>query len=80
MIQENPLAVGAVALGVGAAIGLALPSTQRESQLMGEARDNLVEKIQTTAQETQEKVQHVVEEAQRAVTEEARKQELTTST
>jgi hypothetical protein len=80
-LQENPLAVGAVALAVGAAVGLALPQTQRENQLMGEARDTLVERAQEFAQETVEKVQHVATEAQQTMTEtvkeEAKSQGLT---
>lgn len=80
-LQENPLAVGAVALAVGAAVGLALPQTQRENQLMGEARDTLMERAQDFAQETVEKVQHVASEAQQTVTEtvkeEAKNQGLT---
>jgi ElaB/YqjD/DUF883 family membrane-anchored ribosome-binding protein len=41
-IEENPLAVGAVALAVGAAVGLSIPSSSFESNLMGETRDNLI--------------------------------------
>lgn len=80
-MQDNPLAVGAVALALGAAIGLALPQTERENQLMGEARDTLLERAQDLAQETVEKVQHVATEAQQTVTqtvkEEAKNQGLT---
>ena len=68
-IQENPLAVGAVALAIGAAVGLALPQTQRENQLLGEARDTLVERAQDLAQETIGKVQSVASEAQGSVQE-----------
>ena len=48
-MNENPLAVGALALAVGAAIGLAIPSTHYEDELMGETRDNMLEKAQSTA-------------------------------
>jgi hypothetical protein len=41
MLQENPLAVGTLAVGVGAAVGLAIPETSKEHEVMGEARDNL---------------------------------------
>jgi len=67
VLRENPLAVGAVTLAVGAAIGLALPQTTRENQLLGEARDTLVERAQGLAQETLGKVQNVANEATSAV-------------
>lgn len=59
LLHENPLAVGAVALAVGTAVGFALPQTERENQLMGEARDNLVERTTEVAQETIEKARQV---------------------
>jgi ElaB/YqjD/DUF883 family membrane-anchored ribosome-binding protein len=80
-LHENPLAVGAIALAVGAAVGLALPQTERENQLMGEARDNLLEQAQSMAQDTVEKVQQVASEvtdqAKTTAREEANKQGLT---
>jgi ElaB/YqjD/DUF883 family membrane-anchored ribosome-binding protein len=77
VLNDSPLAVGAVALGLGAAVGLAVPRTRQESQLMGEARDRLVDTAQTVVQETQQKVQHVAEEAQSAAKQEAQRQNLT---
>ena len=62
MLRDNPLVVGAAAVALGALAGLPLPTTQPEQRLMGEARDTLMERAQTTAQETMEKVQHVAEE------------------
>ena len=41
-MERNPLAVGAVAMAVGVAVGLALPETRREQHLMGDARDRVV--------------------------------------
>jgi ElaB/YqjD/DUF883 family membrane-anchored ribosome-binding protein len=38
-VRENPLAAGAIALGVGAAIAMALPRTAIEDRAMGETRD-----------------------------------------
>jgi len=67
VLRESPLAVGTVTLALGAAIGLALPRTQRENQLLGEARDTLVERAQDLAQETMGKVQSVATEAQASV-------------
>jgi hypothetical protein len=75
--NDNPLAVGAVALGLGAAVGLAAPPTRQESQLMGQARDRLLDTAQSVVQETQQKVQRVAEEAQSAAKQEAQRQNLT---
>ena len=62
-IEENPLAVGAVAMAVGAAVGFSIPSTRYESQLVGETRDRLVNQtsgkigdfIRTAGEAAQEK-------------------------
>ncbi len=76
MLQENPLTMGALAVGAGTAIGLAVPETRKEHEVMGEARDNLVDKAQDKAQEAQQKVQSVAEEAQSAAKQEAQNQGL----
>lgn len=73
-IEENPLAVGAVALALGAAVGLSIPSTQYESQLMGEHRDNLLQKAQESAGGLVDKVKQVASEAQKTFTEEVKGQ------
>lgn len=77
MHRENPLVTGVLAVGVGAAVGLAIPETTKEHEVMGEARDNLVEQAQEKAQEAQQKVQRVAEEAQSAAQQEADNQGLT---
>ncbi|HMQ33169.1 MAG TPA: DUF3618 domain-containing protein [Chloroflexaceae bacterium] len=78
--NDNPLGLGAIALALGAAVGFGLPQTERENQLMGEARDNLVEKAQEVAQDTVEKVQRVAgdaaETAQQTARESAKEQGL----
>lgn len=75
-LYRNPLAVAAATLALGAAVGFALPTTRRESELMGEARDSLVEKAQEVASTTMEKVQqvasNVADQAGPAVSEAAR--------
>lgn len=58
-IEENPLAVGAIALVAGAIIGLAIPSTEYEDRMMGETRENLFSKATDRAGETVEKVKNV---------------------
>jgi len=80
-LRTNPLVVGAVAVALGTAVGLAIPETRREHELMGEARDNLVGKVQTAVQETVEKVQQVagdvMDDAKTTVQESAKEQGLT---
>jgi ElaB/YqjD/DUF883 family membrane-anchored ribosome-binding protein len=68
MAYENPLMMGAVAAIAGLAIGMALPRTERENDLMGEARDSLVERGRETVRDTAEKVQGVAQDVQRIVT------------
>ena len=54
--KENPLAVSAIALAVGAAVGLALPSTQVEKEYMGSASEKVVDKAQQVARDAMDKV------------------------
>lgn len=68
-LEQNPLAVGAVAVVAGAAIGLMLPITQKEDELMGEARDRLMHQAQDKAKETLKMVEDRAGEAYRTVTE-----------
>ena len=46
-VESNPLAFGAIALAVGAAIGLVLPATQTEKRVMGEAGGRLIDQVET---------------------------------
>jgi len=62
-LQQNPVAAGAVSLGLGAALGLLLPESRLENEWMGETRNRLVDKAQETAQDIGMKVQIVAEEA-----------------
>lgn len=41
LLRDNPLALGAIGIAVGALLGAALPSTGPENRLMGEASDRL---------------------------------------
>ncbi len=59
MLHESPLAVGAISIALGAAVGLAVPQTRKEDELMGEARDQLIDKAQSVASDTMDKVQQV---------------------
>jgi gas vesicle protein len=59
--QDNPLVIGAAALALGLAAGLAIPSTETENELVGETRDELVDKVRDVAEDTKSKVQQVAE-------------------
>jgi ElaB/YqjD/DUF883 family membrane-anchored ribosome-binding protein len=71
-IEDNPLAVGALALAMGAAVGLTIPSTRYEGKLMGNARQGLMEKAQHTATDAIDKTKEVVSEAGRTIADQAR--------
>lgn len=62
VLRENPLAVGAVAVAAGTAIGLALPSTRFENEYVGEASEKLVDKAQEVAREAIDKVQSAAQQ------------------
>lgn len=76
MMRESPLVVGGLALAAGLAIGLALPATDSEDELMGGARDSFMEQAKETAQDTQQKLQQVAQEAGKTAQEEAKQQHL----
>jgi hypothetical protein len=71
-MDENPLAIGLVAVAAGALAGMAVPETDQERQWMGPARDQLVEKAQDVAQDTANKAQRVAEQATNAATDAAK--------
>ena len=57
MMHDNPLAVGAVAIAAGTAVGLCLPSTRLENEYIGETGDRLVERVEDVARDALGKVQ-----------------------
>jgi Protein of unknown function (DUF3618) len=57
MVQENPLLVGAAALMLGAAFGMAVPETETENELMGDARDSMVGRAREMARDAATQVQ-----------------------
>lgn len=74
-LRENPLILGAVAVGLGAAVGFAVPETEKENQVLGETRDKLANRAQQGAKDAQQRVQRVAEEARGAAEEEASNQD-----
>lgn len=73
-MEENPLVIGAAAAAAGALVGLALPGTEKENELMGETRDRLVREASATAEETMHKAQSVAERAAQTAVEEAKRE------
>jgi ElaB/YqjD/DUF883 family membrane-anchored ribosome-binding protein len=71
-MRENPLTVGVAAVAIGAAVGLSMPRTETEDELMGETRDSLVERAQDVARDKVQQAQQVVDTAQDTVNEAAR--------
>ena len=71
-INENPLAVGAAAFALGAVVGLAIPSTRYEGELMGETRDELLKKAQDKGSMLLDKTRNLVDEAANTVSKESR--------
>jgi ElaB/YqjD/DUF883 family membrane-anchored ribosome-binding protein len=50
-VHEYPLAAGAVAIAVGAAIGLSVPGTEFENRTLGERRDQALERARSAARD-----------------------------
>jgi len=61
--DENPLVVGGAALALGALVGLSVPGTQAEQQLMGEASGNVMQKAQDVTQSVTERAQQAMSDA-----------------
>lgn len=76
-ISADPLAVAAVGVVLGAVAAIMLPSTEKEQQLMGDARERMVNRVQEMGGETVEKVQHVAAEVGKTVAREVEAQGLT---
>jgi ElaB/YqjD/DUF883 family membrane-anchored ribosome-binding protein len=74
LLRERPLALGAIGLAIGAAVGLLLPSTRREDEALGEYRDQIFEQAQAAGREHVHKAQSVATEAWRAAKETAKEE------
>ena len=66
-VHEYPLAAGAIAVAVGAAIGLSVPGTEREDRMLGEKRDLALEKARAAARELRDNVTQKVQDAAESV-------------
>jgi ElaB/YqjD/DUF883 family membrane-anchored ribosome-binding protein len=77
MVEEQPLLLAALGVAVGAAVGAALPRTRQEDALLGETRDDLLQRAGSTARsyadqaadKARNAVQTVTDKAHRALDE-----------
>jgi hypothetical protein len=76
-IEERPLAVGVAALALGLLAGVALPATRREDQLLGDARDDLLDSAREAGRDALAQGMEVARSAVERVKESVREQELT---
>jgi ElaB/YqjD/DUF883 family membrane-anchored ribosome-binding protein len=56
-LESNPLAFGALAVAVGTAVGLAIPATSAEKQVMGQAGGQLIDKVENAVSQPLEQMQ-----------------------
>jgi hypothetical protein len=61
--HDNPLMLGIVALGIGAAIGAALPRSSAENHALGAHRDRLMDEADRVFREEMSKLRRVAEAA-----------------
>ena len=59
-LHDNPLAIGAAVLALGTAMGLAFPTTRREDEWMGAARDQVLGRAEELAHGAIETVEEAV--------------------
>jgi hypothetical protein len=57
VLHDNPLAIGAVAVAAGTAVGLMLPRTRIESEYIGATGERLVDRVEDVARGALDKVQ-----------------------
>jgi hypothetical protein len=64
MVEENPIGVAVAALAVGAAVGLALPPTRAEQQLLGPASETVIHRAGEALTAPLEQMQQQISENQ----------------
>ena len=74
MVREQPLALGAIGVAIGALFAAAAPRTRKEDELMGETRDRLMEQAKDAGKEQLDKAKEVADKAASAASGEAQRQ------
>ncbi|HKQ28950.1 MAG TPA: DUF3618 domain-containing protein [Burkholderiales bacterium] len=59
MLREQPLALGAIGVAIGAVLAAMAPRTRQEDELMGETRDRLVDQAKEVGKEKVEQAKEV---------------------
>jgi hypothetical protein len=77
LMNRQPLVLGAIGLGVGAAMAAALPSTTVEADLMGQASADLQARSREVAEDVTDRVADLADGVTSAIMKEARAQGLT---
>jgi hypothetical protein len=77
LMDRQPLVLGAIGLGVGAAMAAALPSTAVEADLLGQASADLQTRTREVAAEVTERAADLADNVTAAITKEAQAQGLT---
>jgi hypothetical protein len=71
MMREQPLALGAIGVAIGAVIAAMAPRTRKEDELMGDTRDRLLDQAKEAGKEKLEQAKEVANTAVGAATKEA---------
>ncbi|MCA9838742.1 MAG: hypothetical protein KC422_17630 [Trueperaceae bacterium] len=77
-LDEQPLLIGGVSLLAGAALGMVVPNSRYENQMMGETRDSLIDEAQNKVHDAVDVVKETVHQATSTLTDELQDQELPT--
>jgi hypothetical protein len=71
MMREQPLALGAIGLAIGAVFAAMAPRTRKEDELMGDTRDRLLDQAKEAGKEKLEQAKDVANAAMSTATKEA---------
>lgn len=72
LVREQPVALGAIGFAIGALVAAMAPRTRKEDELMGPARDRLMEQARQVGAEKVEQAKQAAGEAMNAVKQEAK--------